>query len=217
MQVEARRQRLPAKEAKARILEAAEEQLIEGGPSAVRVQVLARGLGITDAAIYHHFGSRDGLLEELLRAGGRRLRREVTRVMASWDDSEFDLEPLIDEILHVLDDRGYARLALWLWMAGHENRGRGFFDDFVEVVRIARRKHAKAEGFPVPSDEDTRRRAALFATTLFAEPILGSAARRSVSAPVTKQAKSEYRRWLAPTLRQLLLAPEVDPSTRPSK
>ena len=210
MQVEARRQRLPAKEAKTRILEAAEKQLIEGGPSAVRVQVLARGLGITDAAVYHHFGSRDGLLTELLRTGGRRLRREVTRVMSSWDDADFDLEPLIEEILHVLDDRGYARLALRLWMAGQENKGKGFFDDFVEVVRVARKKHAEVEGCAIPSDEDTRRRVALFAATLFAEPLLGDAARRSVSAPATKRAKAEYRRWLAPALRQLLLAPEVD-------
>lgn len=211
MQLESRRQRLPAKEAKARILEAAERQLIEGGPGSVRVQVLARELGITDAAVYHHFGSRDGLLEELLRAGGRRLRREVTRVMSSWDDSDFDLEPLIEEILHVLGDRGYALLALRLWMAGHENRGRGFFDDFVDVVEAVRRKHAESEGNPVPSDEDTRRRAALFAATLFAEPVLGDAARRSVSLPVTKRAKSGYRRWLAPVLRQMLLAPEVGP------
>lgn len=209
MQVEARRQRLPAKEAKARILEAAEAQLVDGGPGAVRVQVLARGLGITDAAVYHHFGSRDGLLNELLRAAGRRLRREISRVMASWDDSDFDVEPLVEEILHTLDDRGYARLALRLWMAGQENQGRGFFDDFVDVVRVARRRHAKANGDPAPSDEDTRRRVALFAATLFAEPILGDAARRSVSAPVTKRAKAEYRRWLAPVLRQLLLAPEL--------
>ena len=209
MQLEPRRRRLPAKEAKARILEAAERQLIEGGPNAVRVQVLARELGVTDAAIHYHFGNRDGLLTALLRAGGRSLRREVNRVLSSWDDSEFDLEPLIEEILHVLDDRGYARLALRLWMAGHETKGKGFFDDFVDVVRVARAKHAQVEGYPVPSDEDTVRRAALFATTHFAEPIFGDAARRSVSAPTTRRAKVEYRQWLAPTLRQLLLAPEV--------
>lgn len=210
MQVEARRQRLPARKAKARILQAAEKQLIEGGPKAVRVQVLARELGITDAAIYHHFGNREGLLRELLRAGGRHLRREVTRVMSCWDPSQFELEPLIEEILQVLDDREYARLALQLWMAGHENKGKGFFDGFVDAVQVAREKHAEAQGQPAPSDEDTRRRAALFATTLFAEPLLGDAARRSVSAPTDEDAKVSYRRWLATALRQLLLAPEVD-------
>ncbi|MEM9731508.1 MAG: helix-turn-helix domain-containing protein [Myxococcota bacterium] len=208
--VAAKRQRLPAREAKARILEAAEKQLIEGGPSAVRVQVLARGLGITDAAIHHHFGNREGLLAELLRSGGRRLRREVTRVISSWDDTSFDLGPLIDEILHVLDDRGYGRLALQLAMAGQENKGRGFFDDFTEAVRVARRHQAEARGLPAPSEDDTRRRAALFAATMFAEPVLGDAARRSVSAPSGKRAKAEYRRWLASALRQMLLAPEVE-------
>ncbi|MEM7436648.1 MAG: helix-turn-helix domain-containing protein, partial [Myxococcota bacterium] len=114
MAATAKRQRLSADEAKARILEAAELQLIEGGPRHVRVQALARSMGITDAAIYHHFGSRDELLSSLLRFGGRRLRSEVRRVIQSWDGSGFDLAPMVDEILKVLDDRGYGRLAVWL-------------------------------------------------------------------------------------------------------
>ena len=63
----AKRTRRPAREARQRILEAAEQKLIEGGPDAVRVQTLGRELGITDAAIHHHFGNRDGLLEALLQ------------------------------------------------------------------------------------------------------------------------------------------------------
>jgi AcrR family transcriptional regulator len=49
------------------ILQAAEARLIAGGPDAVRVQPLARELGLTDAAVHYHFGSREKLLEALLR------------------------------------------------------------------------------------------------------------------------------------------------------
>ena len=217
MQVHSKRTRLPAKAAKARILEAAERQLIAGGPASVRVQALARELGLTDAAIYHHFGSRDGLLAALLRFGGRRLRQEIVRVTSSWDGSSVDLEGLMDQILAVFEDRGYARLALWLWLAGHENKGRGFFDEFVRALNLARRRRAKAEGWPQPSERETRRRAALFASTLFAEPILGDASRRSVSLPTTDRATTEYRRWLAQTFRSLMLAPDEPSGALPPR
>ncbi|MEM7134982.1 MAG: helix-turn-helix domain-containing protein [Myxococcota bacterium] len=208
MVVTAKRQRLSADEAKARILEAAEVQLIEGGPRHVRVQALARSLGITDAAIYHHFGTRDELLSSLLRFGGRRLRAEVRRVLQSWDGSTFDLAPMVDEILEVLDDRGYARLAVWLWMTGRESRGKGFFEDFVDVLGAARERHARIHGWACPSEAETRRRTALFAAVLFGEPILGDAARRSVPLPTGKAATGEYRQWLVTTLRTMMLAPE---------
>ena len=78
----ATRRRLPADESRRRILQAAEKRLIEDGPEGVRVQLVARDVGITDAAVHHHFGSRRGLLEALLRYGGRRLRAEVEAAVA---------------------------------------------------------------------------------------------------------------------------------------
>ncbi|MGB5810022.1 MAG: TetR/AcrR family transcriptional regulator [Polyangiales bacterium] len=204
MTVKTKRVRRPASEAKARILEAAETQLIEGGPSAVRVQVLARSLGVTDAAIYHHFGSRDALLSALLRFEGRRLRDEMRRITSSWEASSFDLDALIDEILQSFDGRGYARLAMWLWVAGYEIRGRGFFDELVQLLLAARSEHARRLGFPPPTEAETRRRTALLAATLFGEPIFGEATRRSVSLPVGRRATTEYRTWLAGTLRRVI-------------
>ena len=64
------RVRLPREDAQRAILDAAEKRLREGGPEAVRVQHVAADLGVTDAAIHHHFGSRRGLMEALLRFAG---------------------------------------------------------------------------------------------------------------------------------------------------
>jgi AcrR family transcriptional regulator len=56
------RVRHSADEARQLILEAAERRFREGGQAAVRVQLVARDVGMTDAAVHHHFGSRKGLL-----------------------------------------------------------------------------------------------------------------------------------------------------------
>ena len=77
-----RRRRRSAPEARQAILRAAEKRLVEGGPEAVRVQLVAADVGVTDAAVHHHFGSREGLLEALLRFSGRRLRDEVEEILA---------------------------------------------------------------------------------------------------------------------------------------
>ena len=53
-------------DARREILDAAESLLARGGPDAVRVQVVAGEVGVSDAAVHyhfhsHHFHSRDGL------------------------------------------------------------------------------------------------------------------------------------------------------------
>lgn len=61
-------------EARRLILEAAERRLAAGGAEAVRVQSVAADVGVTDAAVHYHFGSRQGLLDAVVRSAGRRLR-----------------------------------------------------------------------------------------------------------------------------------------------
>ena len=48
-------------------LKAARLALIHGGPSAVRVEILARDLHVTKGSFYWHFKNREALLEALLR------------------------------------------------------------------------------------------------------------------------------------------------------
>jgi AcrR family transcriptional regulator len=53
-------------------LEAGLAALADGGPDAVRVDVLAQTLGVTRGGFYHQFDGRDTFLEELLDAWERR-------------------------------------------------------------------------------------------------------------------------------------------------
>ena len=51
--------------------------LAAGGPDAVRVEALARALGVTKGGFYGHFADRNALLEEMLDTWERRSTQEV--------------------------------------------------------------------------------------------------------------------------------------------
>ncbi|MET0473863.1 MAG: TetR/AcrR family transcriptional regulator [Mycobacterium sp.] len=58
-------------------IEAGLTALAEGGPEAVRVDVLAQVLGVSRGGFYHQFASRQALLDELLDTWERRSTDEV--------------------------------------------------------------------------------------------------------------------------------------------
>lgn len=61
-----------AKDGKEQWVRAGWEALREGGASAVRVEALARKIGVTKGSFYHHFTGRDALLQALLEAWHQR-------------------------------------------------------------------------------------------------------------------------------------------------
>lgn len=200
----AKRERRSAESARTRILEAAERRLIAGGPDAVRVQVLARELGLTDAAIHHHFGSREGLLEALLRFGGKRLRAAVAEVVARDEDGELDVRALVDGLLPVLDGSGYSWLALWLFASGWRDQGSGLFDDVAVAIERRRPRRRRTAASATAPSEESRFLAAWLALTLMAEPLFGLPSRRSVSLAGDAATTQRFRRWLATTFERLL-------------
>lgn len=66
--------------------------LASGGPDAVRIESLARALGVTKGGFYWHFNGRTALLEEMLDAWERAVIDEVERrVEAGGGDSRTKL------------------------------------------------------------------------------------------------------------------------------
>src|SRR5438876_6407153 len=102
-----RRTRAAARE---EMLDAAEELLGVGGPDAVRVQRVARAVGVSDAAVHYHFESRDALFEALLRRTGRRLRAQLAATLRRQQGSgaPLDLTALARDLHAVFADGGYA-------------------------------------------------------------------------------------------------------------
>ena len=199
-----KRRRLSASAAQRQILEAAEKRLIEGGPEAVRVQTLARELGVTDAAIYHHFESRQGLLDALLRHAGRGLKESISGVVEHFDAQHLRVAEIADLILDVYERRGYARLALWLRLSGWRERGSGMFQPLAEALHDARVKSADESGAPRPDFEDTLFAVVLLNSSLFAEAWMGRAMRRSAGLSADTATRDRYRRWLSRAIERLL-------------
>jgi AcrR family transcriptional regulator len=64
---------------RARLLDAAIVRLAEAGPD-TSLDVIAADVGVTKGALYHHFGSKEGLVEEVYKEA---IRRHADRVIAA--------------------------------------------------------------------------------------------------------------------------------------
>jgi AcrR family transcriptional regulator len=75
--------------------------LAAGGPDAVRVERLAKGLGVTKGGFYWHFEDREALLDEMLDAWERVSTDEVIeRVEGGGGDPRERLHRLFELALH---------------------------------------------------------------------------------------------------------------------
>ena len=198
------RRRRSGDDARRAILEAAEKRLIEDGPGSIKVQAIARDLGLTDPAIHYHFRSQQGLVEALIRFGGRRLKDGVHRAVRTWSDDAVDVAKLVSMIDEIYGDRGYARLAAWMTLAGWRARDAGLYDELVRRVHAARTRRAEASGDARPDLEDTRHLVVLLNLVLFADAIAGAAFRKSVGLPADRAAGDRFRRWFTRLLETTL-------------
>jgi AcrR family transcriptional regulator len=191
-------------EARRQILDAAEELLIEGGPAAVQVRAVARRIGVTDAAVNHHVGTRDELLVALLRHGARRLRDALSGVCERWAAGGGDSRELVDALARVYQG-GYAELAVALRLAGWRPHGSGLLSGVVDVLHERRVVNARRAGRPAPPRRDTQLAVAALNQALVAEPLFGAQVRAGVGIPARLAASDGgQRRWWANVLDRLV-------------
>jgi TetR/AcrR family transcriptional regulator, repressor for neighboring sulfatase len=198
-----------ADEAKRLILEAAERRFREGGYDSVRVQLVARDVGMTDAAVHHHFGSRKGLLTALLRRAGRGVREEVEAAVGSWSEGSRDLASLARLFADCYDRRGYARLAMWLTLSGVRGRGQGMLSALVDGLRRSCEIAAHEQGLVAPTQTQIQFVVALFHMVEVAEPLFGEGMRRSAGLPDDEASRDRFRTWLLGVFAQLLQAKDA--------
>lgn len=175
----ARRIRRDPAEAKRLILDAARDLLSGGGPSAVQMRAVAARVGVTDAAVSHHFGTREQLLEALLRDGGRRLKEKVRAVVSSWTSQDAEIAGLVGALAGLYADGSLAELALALHQSGWRDRGGGVLSDVVDALHERAARRARRT-----SRTPTRRRqveltVAALHQALATDPIFGAEFRRS--------------------------------------
>jgi len=197
----ARRRRRSVEDARREILDAAERLLIEGGPDAVRVQTVARSVGVTDAAVHYHFASRDGLLDALLRDVARRMKGDLAEILRHWDDSDVDLGSLLALLDDTYRTRGYARLTAWMRLTGWRPKGSGMFRPLADALHEARGRRADRAGRERASLEDSLHLITLLNLVTWADPLVGTEWRRSVGLPATAEAAAQFREWLVDLLQ----------------
>lgn len=180
------------------ILEAAERALIAEGPHGVKVQTIARELGLTDAAIHYHFGNREGLLEALLRFSGRRFVDDLTAAMEAMDPDAFDPATAARMLSDLYDRRGTAKLVMWLSLSGWSPSGAGMLEPLAHGVHEWRSAQARQRDLPAPDMDDSRRLIALLSALTFTQALTGKALLSSVG--LTGPSSDDLLSWAASRL-----------------
>ncbi len=193
----AARRRLPAEEARARILEAAERKLSAVGPEGLRLTELAAELGISHPAILHHFGSREELMLAVITRATARLNARLTEAIESRAQGH---SAILDMIAEYYGTEGNARLIAWLVLSGRSARSRARGAGARPLQRLIESAHAmRQQAHPNrPTDyADTEFRSQLTALALLGEAIFGDVIRAASGDETGPEASRDFRRRLA--------------------
>ncbi|MEW6089648.1 MAG: TetR/AcrR family transcriptional regulator [Pseudomonadota bacterium] len=193
----AKRVRRTAEEARRLILDAAEERLARQGPEGLRLQDIARDVGISHPAILHHFESREGLVRALIVRANRQLRDTLLSALDGGGKGG-DTAYHIGHVFEALSDRGTARLFSWMLLTGRANSDQpvnNVMSEIVDAIQARRESHARQTGEPVPDREDTLFIAMLAASAAFGEAIIGR--QLAESAGLDQDGLKRFRLWFA--------------------
>uniref|UniRef100_A0AAU2UXQ4 TetR/AcrR family transcriptional regulator n=1 Tax=Streptomyces sp. NBC_00003 TaxID=2903608 RepID=A0AAU2UXQ4_9ACTN len=185
-------------EAKRLILEAAGRLLATGGPAAVQVRAVAAEVGVSDAAVNHHFGTREQLLSALLRFGGTKLKSQLHAALGKLTDGPADPAELV-RVLAALYADGYAELAMALHQSGWRDAGSGMLDEIVDRLHTQARANCAATGRTPPTRETIQLTVAALHQAVATEPLFGGEFRRSVG--LDAAAGDRVLDWWTETLR----------------
>jgi AcrR family transcriptional regulator len=199
-----RRLRRTAEDARRTILAAAEARFAAGGPDAVRVQTVAADLNVTDAAVHYHFGSREGLLEAVVKSAGRRMRDDLERVVAGWTSDTLDITGLVKALRKTLESEGHARSTAWLALRGWTPQGAGMLRPLAETIHQRRCDLAAAAGTAPPPFEDSQFIVRLLATAMWGHALTGDAWARSVGLTAGQPARDRFVRDLVELVNEHL-------------
>jgi AcrR family transcriptional regulator len=184
-----RRSREAARQA---ILDAAEAIMLAEGPDAVTVTRVAEAVGVTDAAVHYHFGSRMGLIRALLRHAGRGLVRAIVKATRPADQ-RLDLAAVSAAMRQAYATDGGAQMAVWLQLAGWRPQGTGMLSPLV----------ARAEA---AGGRDARRLLALLSAAHMGVALLGEALLRAADLPYDEAGRDAFLDWVTETIERALTA-----------
>jgi AcrR family transcriptional regulator len=188
-----KRKRLSGEEARQRILDAADQELRKSGPDGLKLTSLAKELGVSHQAILHHFGSRDGLVEAVVRRALESLWAELAGGLRVLEDHERGTGVLLDRAFDVMVDQGHGRLLAWLALADPH----GEMQKEEPLAFLAQMSHAVRERDHGPSDlRDTTFMLIMLSHVVLGMSVFEEGAFVAAGLGDDPSAKKEYRSWV---------------------
>ena len=184
--------RRTAEEAREEILRAAEAQFIQRGPSGLRLKEIARSVGISHPTVLHHFGSRELLVEAVVKKRIENMRGEVLEALSAGLPTTEDVLAILDRLAELFGEGGHARVVAFLALEELESD-----EDGLRPIASALRSLREGENF----EEESYFIVLLIATALFGDALAG-ALFRGIDSEAPSPAS--FRRWLAALLEPRL-------------
>ncbi|AKF04717.1 TetR/AcrR family transcriptional regulator [Sandaracinus amylolyticus] len=187
------RVRRSAEDAQRAILDAAEVRLAERGPDSIRLQDVARAVGMSHSTVLHHFGSREALLEAVVKRAMERLTSDMLTSFAAGEDAR-DPAAMLERVFEAFGG-GQARMLSWLRLTGIDvNVDERYL---LDVARAAHALRPAGANGKKPPFEDTLFTMILASLAAYADGIAGEPTRRSAGLAGDPGAAKRFRAWLA--------------------
>lgn len=192
------RRRRTAAEAREAILAAAELRFVESGPDGLRLQEIARDVGVAHPTVLHHFGSREGLLGAVIERVQSSIYGEVFAALSDADLEPESLAQLLERVAIVIGQHGRGRVLYWLALSHNSGSERKPLGTVVDLAHQLRESRGRSPG----SREDTRFLVMLATFAITAESVLGSELFGASDADTGRR----FRTWLGQLLSAHLQA-----------
>lgn len=122
------KKRMSSEESRALALETARRLLLSEDRQAVTLKAVASRLGRTHANLLHHFGSANGLHDELAGYIADQLCLSLKREVKAIGNPQPTRRELVDALFRVIDRDAGGSVVNWLLSTGHEE----------SIVKVAR-------------------------------------------------------------------------------
>lgn len=206
------RSRRDAESARQAILDAAERRIVASGPSALRLQDIAKDIGVSHPTVLHHLGSREALLKAVIERAVESIHLRLLDVARTSTDDEDRIGAMLDSVFEALSSTGYGRLILWLALEGQTaDKGSVSLSDVVDALQSMRSPESRGRD-PAGAREDTAHGVVLVALALVGSTVLGPVLMERAGLGSDAAAQARFRKWLSQLLAEHLRTLERAPA-----
>ena len=186
-------------------MDAAERRLIASGPKGIRLQDVAADVGISHPTVLHHFGSRERLVDAVVKRRVAAMNQEVILALTGASTGADSAVALFERVYAAFGPGGHARVAAFLALEGRipgaEPDSLRPLAEFTHRERLARCLSGSSE----PSFDDSYFLVLLSAFALFGEAIVGPLFRGEPEEAPDENMSKRFRDWLAKLVLQHLV------------